>query len=112
MNNQATMFYWMDIGNSLHSGQVLLGTVSPGQATPSSVKELPVWTQEYKGVKDKKEEPSCSLAESLGRQDLFINKIMATYATDMLWQLLKNYRISYRGIYVNLESMRTQPVML
>ena len=112
MNNQFTLYYWLDAGNSYHSGQVIMGTVSPGQAPKGSIKELPVWTQEYKGVRDKKEEPSCSLAESLGRQDLFINKIMATYTTDMLWQLLKNYRIHYRGIYVNLESMKTQPILL
>jgi PRTRC genetic system ThiF family protein len=112
MNNQFTLYYWIDVGNSYHSGQVILGTISPGKAQKGSIKELPVWTKEFEGVKEKKEEPSCSLAESLGRQDLFINKMMATYTTDMLWQLLKNYRIHYRGIYVNLESMKTQPILL
>lgn len=108
------LYYWMDIGNGLDYGQILLGTIRPvvQPGSGSLTSKLPCWPEEFKGVRDKKEEPSCSLAESLGRQDLFVNKIMASYATNMLWQLFKNYRIHYRGIYVNLESMKTQPIML
>ena len=107
------LLYWMDIGNSVQTGQIILGTVWKfTQPSKDAVERLPCWTDEYKNVRDKKEEPSCSLAESLGKQDLFINKIMASYATNMLWQFMKNYRINYRGIYVNLESMKTQPILL
>jgi len=112
-NEQTRLYYWLDTGNSSHTGQIILGTVGKiKQPGKSKLDVLPNWTDEYKGVRDRKEEPSCSLAESLGRQDLFINKIMATYATDMLWQLMKNYRIHYRGLYINLESMKTQPISL
>jgi len=111
-----SIYYWMDIGNSLQSGQVLLGTIQKIKQPDGVDKKLGsllCWTEEFRGIKDKKgEEPSCSLAESLGRQDLFINKIMATYATNMLWQFFKYYRIHYRGIYVNLEFMKTQPILL
>ncbi len=110
-----SVYYWMDIGNSLQSGQVLLGTIQKikqPDGVEKSLDSLPCWTEEFKGVRDKKEEPSCSLAESLGRQDLFINKMMATYATTMLWQFFKYYRIHYRGIYINLEMMKTQPILL
>ena len=111
-----SVYYWMDIGNSLQSGQVILGSIHPIKqpvGVDRDLYNLPCWTDEFKEVRDKKEEePSCSLAESLGRQDLFVNKIMATYATTMLWQFFKYYRIHYRGIYINLEFMKTQPILL
>lgn len=108
-------YYWLDIGNSLASGQVLLGTcnrIEQPKGIKSPIEILPTWNVEFKGVRDKKTQPSCSLAESLGKQDLFVNKTMATFATNMLWQLFKFYRIHYRGIYVNLESMKTQPILI
>ena len=112
-NEQRRLYYWLDTGNSMHTGQIILGTVGKiKQPGKSKLNILPCWTDEYKGIRDRKSEPSCSLAESLGRQDLFINKIIATYATDMLWQLMKNYRIHYRGLYINLESMQTKPILL
>ena len=112
-NRPHKLYYWMDIGNSADYGQVILGTTAKvKQPSTKSPSILPCWNEEFKGVRDKKEEPSCSLAESLQKQDLFINKIMASYATNMLWQFLKSYRIHYRGIYVNLESMQTKPILL
>ena len=112
-SNEDTLYYWLDIGNPMRTGQIILGTVLPiKQPTKNGISELPRWDQEYKGVKDKKDEPSCSLAESLGRQDLFINKVMATYATTMLWHLMKEFRIHYRGVYVNIAEMKTLPILL
>jgi len=107
-------FYWMDIGNSRKSGQIILGTVSqiPQPSNCGAVEKLATFVKEFKRLKEDMSEPTCSLAESLSRQDLFINKIMATYASNMLWQLLSEFRISYRGIYVNLETMKTQPILL
>lgn len=110
-----SLYYWLDIGNSMQSGQIILGTpqhIKQPKGLVKPINAMPCWTDEFKGVRDKKQEPSCSLAESLGRQDLFINKIMATYATNMLWTFFKYYRIYYRGVYVNLETMKTQPILL
>lgn len=105
--------YWMDVGNSRSSGQVILGTVrdvkQPGNGPCTT---LPRFTQEYPGAKDDRTQPSCSMAEALGNQDLFINKLMATYATHMLWEFLINYRLDYRGIYLNLADMKVSPITI
>jgi len=112
-DNYNTSFYWMDIGNTRKSGQIILGTLmnikQPDKKSPSY---LPGFFSEYPNVTDLRNEPSCSLSESLGKQDLFINKIMATYASNMLWQLMNEFRINYRGIYINLESLKTNPIEL
>ena len=106
--------YWMDIGNSARSGQVILGTLFNSIQPPKSkgIKKLNHFFDDYPEIVDEGNEPSCSLAESLFRQDLFINKIMATYASDLLWNLLHKFVINNRGIYVNLETLKTTPILL
>lgn len=110
-------YYWMDIGNSDKFGQVILGTV---KHVPQLAREqqriefcqLPDFFAEFPYAKDNPVEPSCSMAESLMHQDLFINKIMATYAIQMLWELLMQFRINYRGLYVNLNDGKTSKIFL
>lgn len=108
-----TPCYWLDIGNSARTGQIFLGTFhKASKPDKESVQYLPMILDEYKDIKDDPNEPSCSMIEALNNQDLFINKIMATYAVNMLWELFSRYRISYRGIFINLETLKTSPVML
>lgn len=106
-----TPYYWMDIGNSNDTGQIIFGTFRPiKQPEDDGCRMLPTFFDEFPKVKDNPEEPSCSMAESLARQDLFINKLMATLGANMLWQLLKNFSIDYRGIYLNLKTLQTRPI--
>ena len=106
-------YYWLDIGNNKDSGQVLLGTFRPiDQPKGNFNRMLPLFTDEFPKAKDNKTEPSCSMAEALASQDLFINKFMAICATHMLWDLLINYRVNYRGIYVNLKDIKTSKLLL
>lgn len=108
-----TPCYWLDIGNSARTGQIFLGTFhKTSKPDKESVQYLPMILDEYKDIKDDPNEPSCSMIEALNNQDLFCNKIMATYAVNMLWELFSKYRISYRGIFINLETLKTSPVML
>jgi PRTRC genetic system ThiF family protein len=106
-------YYWLDIGNGKSSGQVILGSIlpirQPGNADPQT---LPTFLDEFPKVKEDPNQPSCSMAEALGNQDLFINKMLATYATHMLWTLLRDYRIDYRGIFLNLDGMRVSKILL
>lgn len=108
--------YWMDIGNRVNSGQIILGTTQKIKQPRGGKSSLPNFFDEFTFEtlfkNEDENQPSCSMAEALARQDLFINKIMASYATHMLWELLTQYRISYRAIYVNLENMKTSKVMI
>jgi len=104
-------YYWFDVGNSYNSGQILMATLRDiPQPSAGTRKSLPDFFDEFGDVQETPNEPSCSTAESLARQDLFVNKLMATYTTHMIWDFLKNFRIAYRGLYVNLESYKVSQI--
>lgn len=106
--------YLIDIGNDRYAGQVFLSTVikikQPNKR--EYIDELPNIIDEYPKLIDKKEDKtdSCSAAESLTRQDLFINKMLATYATTIFWHMIRNFVTSYRGVYVNLSTYESKAI--
>jgi len=91
--------YWLDIGNDDRYGQFLLAS----EDLPSSVDLFGKFSEEP--VK-----ASCSAAESLRRQDLFINKLLATHACNLLWELLRKTRITHHGGYLNLATGKLRPI--
>lgn len=108
-------YYWLDMGNTQTSGQAILGSVGIHQPKSSrfdTIEQLPTMTQLYKLTrKDERDSgPSCSLAEALSRQDLFINRGVATMAADILWRLLKEGHIESHGFFINLSDLRMVPV--
>lgn len=109
--------YWMDFGNSKHTGQVILSTVKNIQQPASKkfdpVESLPFITEEFKGLlmqSDYDDTPSCSLAEALTRQDLFINSCLANLGASLLWNMFREAMISNRGFFLNLKDFRSQPL--
>ena len=109
-------YYWMDCGNDITSGQIYLGTtldITQPKSKMKVIKFLKSPIEYFKGLKDSKDDgPSCSLAGALSKQDLFINRTIANYAGHMLWTLIKDARINYQGIYINLQSLQTNPIPL
>src|SRR5665213_20435 len=77
--------YCMDFGNSRYTGQVILSTVGkvkqPDMKQYQVVDTLPMVTDEFAELLAQSEtqdnSPSCSLAEALTKQDLFINSSLA-----------------------------------
>jgi len=111
--DRASALYWMDIGNEARKAQIILGSTHRNKEKRRGSREfLPNFFDEFPGVKDDPNDntPSCSAMASLNRQDLFINKIVASYATHMLWTLLKDYMIDYRGMYINLETLQVNKI--
>ena len=97
-------FYWLDIGNSQHTGQIVLAGKN------KALKSIFDLHPELLKQKDKKAEPTCSMQESLQHQDLFINSILAQYAGHLLWGLWKNLGTDYQGLYINLKSLLTSKI--
>ena len=58
------------------------------------------------------DEPSCSTAEALKKQDLYINSTLANYGASLLWQLIQAGMVECRGVFVNLRNFRTTPLMV
>ena len=54
--------------------------------------------------------PSCSLAEALEKQDLYINSSLAQMGSSLLWGLFRNGLTEYRGFFLNLKDFRSQPI--
>jgi PRTRC genetic system ThiF family protein len=110
--------YWMDFGNSRTSGQVILSTVQkikqPTSELYRPVESLPLVTDEFKELLQSSgqgdDTPSCSLAEALTKQDLFINSALANCGASLLWQLFREGILFNRGFFLNLADFRTQPL--
>ena len=112
-------YYWLDIGNLQKTGQVVLGTLQAvpqarvkGEkrkaVLPTVVKKFP----QLKRIKEVDQGPSCSLAEALEKQDLFINSTLAQFACNMIWKLFRDGSLRYHGCYVNLETFVVNPIKI
>lgn len=117
VNTEKTPLYWMDFGNSQTTGQVLIGNIRNKISQPISKDYIPtpkmkVITEEvsYSTIKEKDSGPSCSLAEALSKQDLYINSILAQVGCEILWTMFKQGHTLYRGAYINLKTLRVNPI--
>lgn len=114
-----TPLYWMDFGNTQTSGQVVMGTVPKKIGQPSSrqyqtVESLKVITRyvRYSSVKAEDSGPSCSLAEALEKQDLFINSTLAQLGCNILWKMFRHGMIEHHGLFLNLDTMHVNPIRI
>lgn len=110
--------YWLDFGNQLDRGQVILGTLGSVRQ-PKSKKYKTVGSLkcvdkmfDLSKVDESESGPSCSLAEALRKQDLFINSFLAQTGCALLWKLLYEQCIDTQGAYVNLSTMNVNPIKL
>lgn len=115
--DQKTPFYWMDFGNAQFTGQVLVGTIRDKITQPSSkefiaMPKMNVITEvvSYSTLRDTDSGPSCSLAEALHKQDLFVNSMLAQAGCEILWKMIREGRTLYRGAYLNMETLRLTPI--
>lgn len=110
--------YWMDFGNSQHTGQVILSTIGeikqPNSEKYHTVAQLPFVTEEFgellKDSEEKDDAPSCSLQEALEKQDLFINASLAQMGCSLLWNLFRYGMTENRGFFLNLKNFHSHPL--
>jgi len=113
-----TKYYWLDIGNLAKTGQVVLGTlqsVTQPKKNKEFIPQLPTVTKlfpQLRKIKDADQGPSCSLAEALNKQDLYINSTMAQFGCNMLWKLFREGMIKHHGCYVSLETLSVNPIKI
>ena len=112
-----TPLYWMDFGNTRTTGQVVIGTIpkrirQPASALYETVGSLKVITRlvKYARVKEEDSGPSCSLAEALEKQDLFINSTLAQLGCGLLWKMFRNGMIEHHGVYLNMGTIKVNPI--
>lgn len=116
LSDETTPWYWMDFGNQTDRGQVVLGTLRP-IPQPKSRQIETVGTLrgvdeifDLTTIDDNDSGPSCSLAEALSKQDLFINSMLSQVGGNLLWKLITEGGIDYQGAFVNLKTMKVNPI--
>lgn len=105
--------YWLDCGNMLDAGQVVLGEIGP--ITQGVNHRLPhiadLFPEMINPALDEKDEiPSCSLADALEKQSLFINSIVSNMACNILFELFRYGNIRDHGCFINLKMNRINPI--
>ncbi|MCL2651908.1 MAG: PRTRC system ThiF family protein [Candidatus Azobacteroides sp.] len=110
--------YWLDFGNTKNAGQVILGTFGeipqPRSKKYIPIGKLPCITQCFDLMKidEKDSGPSCSLAEAIEQQDLFINSTLANIGSKLLWKLFREGMTNQRGAFLNMDTLKLNPVIL
>lgn len=92
--------YWMDIGNGRDYGQIIMGSYEY---------KLPTFFDVFPSIESSNkltdEEPTgCSTMDAMLKQSLFINSIMALYATNMLKEFLFNSFLNYSMMFININT--------
>ena len=119
-NIHNTPFYWIDYGNAKNIGQVVLGSFRNIKQSiydrkivqKKTVKKLKNVCELFPDMVDDNTTPSCSLAEALERQDLYINSTLANIGLALLWKLFREDYISYHGAFVNLQTFKINPIKI
>lgn len=104
--------YWMDLGNRANDGQFLIGCpahTNDPHRLPTVLEAFPELANESLAEDDT---PSCSVAEALERQSLFVNRVVASHALALLFDLLARGSIGHAGGFINLASGQTVPIPL
>ncbi|MCU7369529.1 PRTRC system ThiF family protein [Paucibacter sp. O1-1] len=108
--------YWLDLGNTEATAQVVLGEPQGGAAmeTGRAGPRLPCVTELFPELLDdaapEDNQPSCSVRMSLASQGLFVNDVAVRFAAQLLYELFSQGRLSAHGVVVNLQSKRSGPI--
>jgi PRTRC genetic system ThiF family protein len=108
------VLYWLDLGNNASSGQFVLGQPNnkankrKGKGRLLTVTEL--FPEIAASSTKEDDQPSCSAAVALTRQEPFINQNLAYQALGMLAQLLRHGSLFYQGGFCNLATGQLVPL--
>jgi PRTRC genetic system ThiF family protein len=106
---------WLDLGNQANTGQAILGRMVPDwDRTGAAIDRLPTVIDLFPDILDpdipEDNTPSCSMAEALSRQELFVNRAVSDWGLNLLWRLFRYGEIDYHGTFINLAAGRATPL--
>lgn len=106
--------YWLDLGNNASSGQFVLGEpLRPNRK--GTAMRLPCVDELFPQIVNPELDardtlPACSAAESLIRQEPYINSMLAHHALGMLARLFRHGEVAYHGGFISQETGRVTPL--
>lgn len=113
-NGSSPPTYWMDLGNRTSDGQFIIGC--PRRENGQDSPRLPTVLDYFPEIADESlpddNSPSCSVAEALERQSLFVNRVLASHALVLLFDLIGRGSIGHAGAFINLASGQCVPISL
>lgn len=107
--------YWLDFGNQKKTAQVIIGSAGyieqpESNEAISRLQNVVQYFPQLKKIKEKDQGPSCSIAQALNKQDLFINSTIANHGMSLLWTMFTEGRILHQGCYLNLNTSNVNPL--
>ncbi len=107
--------YWLDLGNTEATAQVVLGELPRGlRWRTDRSPRLPCVTELFPELLDTSvaddNTRSCSVRMSLASQGLFINDVVVRYAAQLLYELFSRGRLRQHGVLINLDTKRSGPI--
>lgn len=114
-DNDSQVDYWLDVGNTADSGQFILGEPL-NEVNRRSRTRLRTVAELFPAIVDPQldddGQPSCSAAESLEKQEPFVNQTLAQHALALLGRLFRYGTVSYHGGFVSLVSGTCAPMRI
>lgn len=101
--------YWLDLGNETSHGQAVLGLLSKSKKLAKRYPNVALVYPELPSLADDPSK-SCSVAESIAKQDVLVNRTVTTAGMNMLWQLLRKGSVDFNGVVVDLNSGTQLPI--
>jgi PRTRC genetic system ThiF family protein len=101
----STVSYWLDLGNNADSGQFILGEPLNERNQRAKLRlrsAAELFPEIVDSTLDKDDEPSCSAAEALERQEPFVNSTLAQHALALLARLFRYGTLCYHGGFIDL----------
>lgn len=103
----STVSYWLDLGNNANSGQFILGEPlnERNRRARLRLRTAPELFPEIVDPElDDDGRPSCSAADSLDRQEPFVNSTLAQHALALLARLFRFGEIGFHGGFISLDT--------
>jgi len=95
--------YIIECGNARASGQVILGQEKG---------DLPNPYREHPGLTKGKEPKGEGCLDPYYKQDLAVNRVVATYVQQIVWDLLRKHEIGYRGVFFDLTKFTSNGIQV
>jgi PRTRC genetic system ThiF family protein len=113
VGGNASVTYWLDLGNGADGGQFVLGQPW-NRRNPRRAERLRTASELFPEITDttlqEDNAPSCSAAEALERQEPFVNQTLASHALALLSRLFRYGELDVHGAFVSVAHQRVQPL--
>jgi PRTRC genetic system ThiF family protein len=113
VGGNATVTYWLDLGNGADGGQFVLGQPW-NRRNPRRADRLRTASELFPEITDTMREeddvPSCSALEALERQEPFVNQTLASFALALLARLFRRGELEAHGAFVSIAHQKAQPI--